>query len=266
LAALYLRTISIMEQSKAKEILAFCLGIILIGCLIQMAGYLKGDALVFPGVKEILRAFIRLLITKRTYFLVWTTLKHLIASMAISSVMGILIGLVQGMSDFVNNLLKPLTTMLRSLPMIVLIVIIMVLAKYKWVPIIAPSLVLIPVISEATNEGARRIDRELLDVYRLHSHFNWSVFIHVYLPLMAGYLKQAYINAVGMGIKLSISTEYLVQTRNSLGKAVHSSSYFNEYQDVYAYALVMILLVLLVSEVPMWLGRRLNGASRKREK
>ena len=84
-----------MEQSKAKEILAFCLGIILIGCLIQMAGYLKGDALVFPGVKEILRAFIRLLTTKRTYFLVWTTLKHLIASMAISSVIGILIGLVQ---------------------------------------------------------------------------------------------------------------------------------------------------------------------------
>ena len=86
---------------------------------------------------------------------------------------------------------------------------------------------------------------------------------HVYLPLMAGYLKQAYVNAVGMGIKLTVSTEYLVQTRNSLGKAVHSSGYFNEYQDIYAYALVMILLILLVSELPMWLGRRANQASRK---
>jgi NitT/TauT family transport system permease protein len=254
-----------MEQSKTKEIAAFCLGIVFIGCLIQAAGNLKGDALVFPGVKEILRAFLRLLATKRTYLLIWTTLKHLLASMAIATVVGLATGLVQGMSDFVNNLFKPLITMLRSLPMIVLIVIIMVLAKYKWVPIIAPSLVLVPVISEATNEGIRRIDRELLDVYRLHSRFNWSVFVRVYLPLMAGYLKQAYINAVGMGIKLTISTEYLVQTRNSLGKAVHSSSYFNEYQDIYAYALVMILLVLLVSELPMWIGRRLNGASQKQE-
>ena len=72
------------------------------------------------------------------------------------------------------------------------------------------------------------------------------------------YLKQACINAVGMGIKLAVSTEYLVQTRNSLGKAVHSSSYFNEYQDIYAYAMIMILLVLLVSEFPMWIGQKIR--------
>jgi len=46
-----------------------------------------------------------------------------------------------------------------------------------------------------------------------------------------------------------------VQTKNSLGKAVHSSAYFNEYQDIYAYALVMILLVLLVTEAPLLISR-----------
>ena len=72
---------------------------------------------------------------------------------------------------------------------------------------------------------------------------------------MAGYLRQAYVNAVGMGVKLAVSTEYLVQTKNSLGKAVYTSSYFYEYQDIYAYALVMILLVLVVSEGPVLIGK-----------
>ena len=58
-----------------------------------------------------------------------------------------------------------------------------------------------------------------------------------------------------MGIRLAVSTEYLVQTRDSLGKAIYSSSYFNEYQDIYAYALIMILLVLLLSEAPRQIGR-----------
>ena len=58
-----------------------------------------------------------------------------------------------------------------------------------------------------------------------------------------------------MGLKLAVSTEYLVQTRDSLGKAIYTSSYFNEYQDIYAYALIMILLVLLVSELPLRLLR-----------
>ena len=51
--------------------------------------------------------------------------------------------------------------------------------------------------------------------------------------------------------------EYLVQSKDSLGKAIYSSSYFNEYQDIYAYALIMILLVLLVGSLPVLLsGKR----------
>ena len=89
----------------------------------------------------------------------------------------------------------------------------------------------------------------------MNSALNLRVLLRVYLPMMAGYLRQAYVNAVGMGLKLVVSTEYLVQTRNSLGKAIYSSSYFNEYENIYAYALVMILLVLLVSGLPALLGR-----------
>ena len=54
-----------------------------------------------------------------------------------------------------------------------------------------------------------------------------------------------------------------MQTKNSLGKAVHTSGYFNEYQDIYAYALVMILLVLVVSEGPVMIGKL---AARMRKK
>ena len=244
-----------MSQNKGKDALAFCLGIVLIGAVIQGAGALKGDALVFPGVDEILKAFFRLLGEGRTYLLIWTTMKHLIASMAVSTVVGVAMGMAMGMIPFVRKLLQPLMILLRSMPMVILIVITMVAAPYSVVPVLASSIILIPMIAEAACEGCLRIDKELIDVYRMNAGFNARVMVHVYLPLMAGYLRQAYVNAVGMGVKLAVSTEYLVQTRDSLGKAVYSSSYFYEYQDIYAYALVMILLVLLVSEGPMLLAR-----------
>ena len=240
---------------KKREPLAFCLGILLIGALIQTAGWLKGDALVFPGVDVILEAFIRLLGTGHTWVLIGTTLWHLLLSMAMSSVTGVLIGMEEGLSDFVRALLRPMMNLLRSLPMIVLIVILMVLMPYPRVPVAASSLILIPIISEATSEGCRRIEPELIDVYRLNSGFNLSVLKSVYLPLMAGYFRQAWVNAAGMGLRLAISTEYMVQTRNSLGKAIYSSSYFNEYQDIYAYALIMILLVLVIGELPTAVNR-----------
>ena len=244
-----------MWQNKLKDTLTFCLGIVLIGVVVQAAGALKGDALVFPGVDEIMRAFFRLITAEKTYALIWTTMKHLIASMGVSAMIGVALGMAMGMIPFLRKLLQPMMILLRSLPMVILIVIIMVVADYAHVPVLASSIVLVPMIAEAACEGCVRIDKEFIDVYRMNANFNVRVLFQVYLPLMAGYLRQAWVNAAGMGVKLAVSTEYLVQTKNSLGKAVHTSGYFNEYQDIYAYALVMILLVLVVSEGPVWIGK-----------
>lgn len=252
-----------MSRSKLSDTLSFCLGILLIGALVQLAGWAKGDDLVFPGVDEILRAFGRLVTTGRTYQLIWTTIRHLLLSMAVSTVIGIALGIAQGLCRFVRNLLQPTMIFLRSLPMIVLIIIVMVLVKKTYVPVIATSVMIVPIISEATCEGCLRIDRELIDVYRMNSSFNLRVLMQVYLPLMAGYLRQAYVNAVGMGVKLVVTTEYIVQTMGSLGKAVYDSSFTLEYQDIYAYALIMILLVLLVSEAPVALGRFVSRVAHK---
>lgn len=248
-----------MRRNSAHDTAAFCLGLLLIGALVQAAGSIKGDALVFPGVPEILRAFIRLIASGHTWRLVATTLGHLLLSLAASALIGTAIGALEGVSDFARGLLKPLMILLRAMPMIVLVVIVMVLWDYSEVPVIAAVLILVPVISEAVCEGIRGIDRELNDVWRLSSGLNPRVLMNVHLPLIAGYMKQAFFNAAGMGLKLAVTTEYLVQTKNSLGKAVYTSGYFNEYAEIYAYALIMILLVSLVSGVPAWIGKIRNN-------
>ena len=238
------------QRNKRSETLAFCLGLLLVGGLIQLAGVLKGDRLVFPDVAEILRAFFRLMGEERTWRMIGTTLVHLAESVAVAAVIATALGFLQGRSPFVHTLLKPAMILLRSIPMIVLAVILMVLLPYGQVPVVSAVLMLIPLISEAVREGYRRIEPELIDVYRLNSRFTLRVLWQVYLPLMAGYLRQAFVNAVGMGIKVVVTAEYLVQTRDSLGKAVYSSAYFNEYEDIYAYALIMILLALAFSGLP----------------
>lgn len=183
---------------------------------------------------------------------------HVLLALGVSTVLGIGLGVLMGLSRFIRRLLQPLMSFLRALPMVMLVFIIMVLMDYHLVPVVASVLILVPMIAEAACEGCLRIDRELIDVYRMNSGFSLTVLWQVQLPLMAGYLRQAYVNAVGMAVKLAVSTEYMVQTKNSLGRAVTDSIYFSAYEDVYAYALIMILLVLVLSELPLALLRRMK--------
>jgi len=97
----------------------------------------------------------------------------------------------------------------------------------------------------------------------MNGGFSMQVAVHVYIPMISGYLKQAFINAAGMGLKVAVSAEYLVQIRNSLGKAIYTSGYFSEYAEIYAYAIIMILLVLAITGIP---GLILNKGTRRWKK
>lgn len=236
-----------MQFSRKQSIIAYLLGFVLFILGIQLIGSIKGNELVFPGIVPIIKRFFQLLIQGKTYQLIGTTFLHLAEALVLSSFIGIAIGTAEGFSPFLRCALKPVLVALRSIPMILLVIMIMVLTHYDQVPITATSLVLIPIISEAVAEGIRNIDPELTDVYKMNSRFTIRVFFSVHLPLIAGYLRQSYANAIGMGLKVAVTSEYLVQAKHSLGKAVYSSFYFSEYQDIYAYALIMIMLVIVAT-------------------
>jgi hypothetical protein len=61
-----------------------------------------------------------------------------------------------------------------------------------------------------------------------------------------------------MGLKVAVTTEYLVQSRNSLGKAVFSSLFNSEYTEIYAWALIMVLLILALTGIPVVIIRGLK--------
>lgn len=238
------------KSKKVREGVAFLLGIALILILIEAGSALKGDRLVFPTAGEISRAFIRLISSGTTWNRIGTTLLHIIEALVISVLIGTGLGIAEGLAPFLHAILRPLMALLRSLPMILLVIIIMVIAPYSMVPVLTAGMVLIPMISEAGYEGVVRMDPELIDVYRMNSGLNLTIIVRVYLPMMSGYMKQAFINAAGMGLKVIVTSEYLVQTRDSLGKAIHNSIYFNDYQDIYAYVLLIALVVLLLGRLP----------------
>ena len=138
-----------LKNKKTREGIAFLAGILLILALTEAGSALKGDRLVFPDAAEIGRAFSRLMTTGSTWTRIGTTLLHVIEALALSVLIGTGLGIAEGLIPFLHALLRPLMTLLRSLPMILLVIIIMVIAPYSMVPVLTAGMVLIPIISEA---------------------------------------------------------------------------------------------------------------------
>ena len=254
------------RNKKIGEWAAFILGIGLILALIQAGNALQGRRPVFPSAEQTVRAFFELLSRKETYAEIGTTLAHAVKAIALSALIGTVMGLGEGLIPYLHALLRPLHALLRSMPMILLAMVMLMATRFskEWMPVLTGCMVLVPMISEAGYEGCTRIDRELIDVYRLDSRTSPRIILRVYLPMMSGYMKQAFVNACGMGMKVIVTAEYVVQIRDSLGKTVYDRVYAYEYPELFAYGLIMVLLVLLLTGVPAGIIR-ITGKKKKSE-
>lgn len=240
-------------SNKIKNLILYCIGIIIIILIISLIGIIKDNSIIFPSFGTIMSRFFGLFSEGNTYRFIWNTILDFIIVLLCSVIIGFTLGTLAGLNTVVRGILKPLMTMLRSIPVIVLIVIVMLAFpqdSYRHVPIIASTLITIPIIYEAIAEGIINIDKQYIDAYRLCSNLNARVLIKIYYPLISGYIKQAMVNAIGIGIKTIVATEYLSGIRYTLGNAIYNSRINVEYDYVYAYALLMILLVIFIELIP----------------
>lgn len=256
---------STTNSKKLTEYLAFCAGIILIGVIIQVLRIIKNDNTLFPNVWDVLVCFFRLLGDYHTYAYLGNTLLQLLYSIIIATVAGITLGSIAGFNKIVEKILKPFMILFRSLPMIILIVILWLIINKDVVPVLGTTLCIIPIIYEATLQGIRNIEKEYFDAYRLYSRTTPYILFRVHLPMISGYLKQAYTNAIGMGLKVIVTIGYVVGVKQSFGQEIVDSRILLEFDKIYAYGLLLIIMVSLFELLPKLIALVYNKIKYKKE-
>ena len=239
-----------------KNTLYYCGGIILVAVLMQILSTAIDKEIFVPSVNTILGDFFNLLKDKNTYLYLANTLKHLIIALIISFLIGGFLGIAAGILKPIYMILKPLMSMLRILPIIMFIVILMAIFSVNRpneIVIILCSLVIIPIIYEGFYQGIANIDSTMLDVYKMNSSLNLKVLFNVHLPLIVSYVVGAFINAIGLGIKVLVTTEYIVGANNTIGQAIILEKNNLNYSYIYAYSIILIILVIVIELLPRFI-------------
>ena len=242
--------ISILMHKRLKNTIYYCVGIILFTILLQIISMIVNNDLFFPNVLEIIKSFGKLLVTGKTYLYILNTLLELIIAILLSFVIGALLAIIASRHIAIYKIFKPIMIILRCLPIIILFILLLVAIKNKFVAAISTILVLVPLVYEATYQGLISIDRDMLDVYRMNSKLTPRVIFNVHLPLVSSHSKEAYINAIGMAIKILITTEYLSGKNNVIGNAINNSMNALNYADIYAYSFILVILVIILELIP----------------
>lgn len=214
---------------------------------------------VVPGLKETARELGRLLGDYQTYRSLFYTLARLALALLAAGLLGIIFGALAGFYPFIEYVLKPMVTVLRSFPSIALLLILIIYSKNAEFYLVA--IVLFPLIYEATLRGVSAVKAEYRDVLALDGGNRLVNLPRIGVPLAGEYIAVGLLQSIGLGLKVQIMGESLMgsTTYIGLGSSIYKAYLNLETARVFALALLAIFFVFLADLLTLAIKRHLKN-------
>jgi NitT/TauT family transport system permease protein len=212
-------------------------------------GAIVNNDLLLPKPLSVFKAFLTIFSDGSSLTAIGYTLIRLLAGLAIAFVFGFGLGLISGLNKNISYFLTPFITILRTVPVISITVLLLIILGFNLTPYVITFLMLFPLIYQATYGSIKALDQELIDVYRLEDNSLYSAIRHCYIPLIAQEIKTSLLQSMGLGIKVLVMAEYLSQTKKSIGNYLYLAKTNIEYDKVFAWTLVLVLLALFFEAI-----------------
>ena len=201
------------------------------------------DTRILPGPGKVWEAFLAAAESGALLHHIAVTLGRVLASFLIAILIGGAIGLALGRSPGANRLFDPWLVLFLNLPALVVIIL-----CYVWfgltevAAITAVAVNKIPNVAVTIREGARALDRDLLEMAQVYRFGWWRGFRHVVLPQLAPYFLAASRSGLALVWKIVLVVE-LIGRSNGVGFELHAAFQLFDVATILAYALTFTAVV-----------------------
>ncbi|MGI6758307.1 MAG: ABC transporter permease [Bacilli bacterium] len=242
-----------MNNNNYKYILLSVLFIIL---LWTVSSLIIDNSLVLPGISEVILSLKEILSTSTTYLIILLTIVRLILVVLVSLVIAFILAILSYLSDKFESFIKPLFVILKTIPVIAIIVLLLITFGSKTSPYIMTSLVVLPIMYEGLLTSLKNINKELIDDVKTLSNTNWMVLKDFYFPIILNFIMMTLVQSFGIGLKVMVMGEFIAQPNRSIGYILQLERSNLNSSAILAWSVILIILVLLFEILVLKLSER----------
>jgi NitT/TauT family transport system permease protein len=212
----------------------------------QVSAMLIADPVLFPTPLATLETGYQHLVTGELLFSLFVTLARVAVAFFFAMVLGSAMGIALGRSRPLDAIFGGWLSIALNMPALVTIVL-----CYVWfglsetAAIVAVTINKAPTVAAIMREGARALDRQLLEVTQVFGVSRWKVLRHVVLPQLA----PSFIASARAGLALTWKIVLVVELLgrpNGVGFQIRAFFNYFDIAGILAYSLAFIAIVLAI--------------------
>jgi NitT/TauT family transport system permease protein len=212
----------------------------------QLAAWLADNPRRLPSPAAVLVAMAALTASGELLYHLGITLLRVAASFVIAMALGTVIGVAMGRSELLDRVAHPWLVFFLNIPALVTIVL-----AYIWIGLVEAAVIVavaankIPNVVVTLREGARALDRDLLEMGSVFRIGRRRTLQHVVLPQLYPYLAAAARSGLALIWKIVLVTELLGR---SDGVGFEIGLYFQLFDvtGILAYTVAFVIVIQLI--------------------
>ena len=235
-----------------------------VGVVLILAGWTAGSlaagAYIIPAPWQTLIDTLRLLGQGHTWMQILLTCARVTVGFLLALAGGLVVGILGGRRPWVEALFHPLVVLLQGMPPLLwAIPLILILGIGHLSPILVITLICFPLVAVSLAEGMRTLPRGLEEMLTLFAPGFRARLRELVLPHLRPFLATALKLGLVLGIKASVTGEYF-GANNGIGFQIQAAYQSMQVRRLFAWALLLILLILASNRLLGWIERLARGA------
>ena len=160
----------------------------------------------------------------------------------------------------VEELLAPLVSAVKAVPVVSLIILILVLLDSRALPWVIAGLMAFPPVYANVLAGIRGADRQLLEMARVFRVPLSRQLRGIYLPAVLPYFRSAVSLGLGLCWKSGAAAEVIGLPAGSIGEALYTAKVYFQTGDLFAWTAVIVTVSVIFERLFL---RLVDAAVRK---
>lgn len=231
-----MKTSTMVSKPSAQKVVVLLFWI----SLWQILYLIVGKAVLVPSPLDTIRCLWNMVQEKDFYLHILFTLERVLIGVGLSLVLGMLFATLSYKMQFIALLLKPMVALMKSTPIMAIIILALLWFKSNEVPIFVCILMCYPIVYTNLLTGLRALDKELIEMSKLYQVKRWIAIRKCYLPQISRYFLASVQLGLGMAWKVVIAAEVLALPQYAIGDALLSAKLYIETTEVFAWIIVIV--------------------------
>lgn len=207
------------------------------------------NELVIPRISSVLKGMVEILCKSKLHITILISIIKIFIIMIVSLIMSTSLAICSYKSKKFEYVLQPIIALIKTMPLITIIILIFMLLNMKYTSIIATLLVSIPIMYEGILNAFKTIDSDMLDDLKtLTDYKSLRSIRYIQIPITLSYIKTTFVQTLGLGFKVMLMAEYISPLNYTLGASIRMYYNNNEMNKVYCIVIISIIIVAVVNK------------------